>query len=158
MTTHPVPFVAIASIAADLSVIMEVAEEISLAAANAKAIAFRAGEKAKGFQPITDFINELAKNTITLVDEINQQALLLYQLTIQENLLNNTCKQFEQAIILDQSAPFQQSLLAPVKKNSKATTSLPPKHCRSYFRPATSTHRNYASCAWCSCYCRQLTH
>jgi hypothetical protein len=62
-------FVAVASIAAELSAVMHVAKEISLAAANAKAIAFRAGEKAKGFQPITDFINELAKETIELVNE-----------------------------------------------------------------------------------------
>ena len=50
-------FVAVASIATELSAVMDVAKEISLAAANAKAIAFRAGEKAKGFQPITDFIS-----------------------------------------------------------------------------------------------------
>lgn len=77
-------FVAVASIAAELSAVMQVAKEISLAAANAKAIAFRAGEQAKGFQPITDFINELAKETIELVTGINLQAVDLYQLTVNE--------------------------------------------------------------------------
>jgi ODP family beta lactamase len=64
-------FVAVASNAA----VMNVAKDISLAAANAKAIAFRAGEKAKGFQPITDFINELTKDAIQVVVIINQKAL-----------------------------------------------------------------------------------
>nr|WP_239649681.1 hypothetical protein [Methylocucumis oryzae] len=77
-------FVAVASITSELSAVMVVAKEISLAAANAKAIAFRAGDKAKGFQPITDFINELAKETIELVTAINIYALSLYRLTVNE--------------------------------------------------------------------------
>ncbi len=68
-------FVAVASIAAELSAVMNVAKDISLAAANAKAIAFRAGEKVKGFQPITDFINDLTKDAIQVVVIINQKAL-----------------------------------------------------------------------------------
>ncbi|MGZ8224201.1 MAG: chemotaxis protein, partial [Methylobacter sp.] len=72
-------FIAVASITSELSAVMVVAKEISLAAANAKAIAFRAGDKAKGFQPITDFINELAKETIELVTNINIYALVLYR-------------------------------------------------------------------------------
>ena len=77
-------FIAVASITSELSAVMVVAKEISLAAANAKAIAFRAGDKAKGFQPITDFINELAKETIELVTNINIYALVLYRLTVDE--------------------------------------------------------------------------
>ncbi len=103
-------FVAIASIAAELSAVMEIADEISLAAANAKAIAFRAGEQARGFQPITDFINELAKNTISLIDEVNDQALLLYQLTIKEQLLNNTIQQFDRILTQSRTAKFHDSL------------------------------------------------
>lgn len=88
-------FVAVASIAAELSAVMDVAKEISLAAANAKAIAFRAGEKAKGFQPITDFINELAKETIQLVNKINEHALLLYRLTVKEHRISDARIRFE---------------------------------------------------------------
>ncbi len=87
-------FAAVASIAAELSAVMEVAKDISLAAANAKAIAFRAGEKAKGFQPITDFINELAKETIELVNTINEHALLLYQLTVNEHRMSSNYDKF----------------------------------------------------------------
>jgi len=103
-------FVAVASIAAELSAVMEVAKEISLAAANAKAIAFRAGEKAKGFQPITDFINDLAKETIALVNKINAHALQLYRLTVNEQRITEACKYFEKAVITANGAAFADSL------------------------------------------------
>ena len=107
-------FVAVASIAAELSAVMEVAKEISLAAANAKAIAYRAGEKAKGFQPITDFINELAKDTIQLVNTINEHALLLYQLTVNEHRMTDTCNQFELVARQSEGAAYADSLEQPI--------------------------------------------
>jgi superfamily II helicase len=103
-------FVAVASIAAELSAVMEVAKEISLAAANAKAIAFRAGDKAKGFQPITDFINELAKDTIELVNNINEHALYLYQITVNENKMSKACEQFERLYVISANARYGYSL------------------------------------------------
>ncbi len=111
-------FVAVASIAAELSAVMDVAKEISLAAANAKAIAFRAGEKAKGFQPITDFINELAKDTIDLVEKINEHAVSLYQLTVNEHRMTEAYQKFELVSILAKDAPYEKSLEQPMA-NSK---------------------------------------
>ncbi len=107
-------FVAVSSIAAELSAVMEVAKEISLAAANAKAIAFRAGEKAKGFQPITDFINELAKDTIELVTAINEHALLLYQMTVNEYKMSDTYSKFELVVVLSKGAAYADSLDEPL--------------------------------------------
>lgn len=107
---HKSQFVAVASIAAELSAVMEVAKEISLAAANAKAIAFRAGEKAKGFQPITDFINELAKETIELVNDINEHALKLYRLTVKEHRMSEACLRFEKVAVNAAGAPYAVSL------------------------------------------------
>lgn len=103
-------FVAVASIAAELSAVMDVAKEISLAAANAKAIAFRAGEKAKGFQPITDFINELAKETIELVNNINEHALKLYRLTVKEHRISEACSRFEKVAEVSAKATYADSL------------------------------------------------
>jgi methyl-accepting chemotaxis protein len=103
-------FVAVASIAAELSEVMDVAKEISLAAANAKAIAFRAGEKARGFQPITDFINELAKETIEKVNRINEHAMLLYQLTVEEYRTTDAFNKFEEVIRLAQGSANESSL------------------------------------------------
>lgn len=107
-------FVAVASIAAELSAVMDVAKEISLAAANAKAIAFRAGEKAKGFQPITDFINELAKETIALVQAINEHALFLYQLTVDEYRITNAYNKFELVVAQAKGAAYEDSLKQPM--------------------------------------------
>lgn len=107
-------FVAVASIAAELSAVMEVAKEISLAAANAKAIAFRAGEKAKGFQPITDFINELAKETIELVNNINEHALTLYRLTVKEHRISDARVRFEKVAEISAQAAYASSLLVPL--------------------------------------------
>ncbi len=108
-------FVAVASIAAELSAVMDVAKEISLAAANAKAIAFRAGEKAKGFQPITDFINELAKETIALVETINEHALLLYQLTVNEHRMSNVHRQFKLVSEMAVNAAYEESMHLPLE-------------------------------------------
>ena len=106
-------FVAVASIAAELSDVMDVAKEISLAAANAKAIAFRAGEKAKGFQPITDFINELAKETIGLVNAINEQATQLYQLAVNEYKMTAASNKFEKVDRLATETAYASSLNVP---------------------------------------------
>jgi hypothetical protein len=109
-------FVAVASIAAELSAVMEVAKEISLAAANAKAIAFRAGEKAKGFQPITDFINELAKETIALVNNINENALQLYRLTVKEYRISDACRRFEKVAAISADALYAESMAQPLQR------------------------------------------
>lgn len=107
-------FIAVASITSELSAVMVVAKEISLAAANAKAIAFRAGDKAKGFQPITDFINELAKETIELVTNINIYALVLYRLTVDEYQKTVAYNKFELAAKMAEDAPYAKSMQEPV--------------------------------------------
>lgn len=103
-------FIIIASLAAELDEVMLVAKEISLAAANAKAIAFRAGEKTKGFQPITDFINDLAKDTITLVDKINRYAFDMYLIAIDEYRSLNALNALRTAQTQSEHACFIQSL------------------------------------------------
>lgn len=107
-------FIAVASITSELSAVMVVAKEISLAAANAKAIAFRAGDKAKGFQPITDFINELAKETIELVTNINIYALVLYRLTVDEFQKTVAYNKFELAAKMAEGAVYAKSMQEPV--------------------------------------------
>jgi methyl-accepting chemotaxis protein len=107
-------FIAVASITSELSAVMVVAKEISLAAANAKAIAFRAGDKAKGFQPITDFINELAKETIELVTNINIYALVLYRLTVEEFQKTSAYNKFELAAKKAEGATYAKSMQEPV--------------------------------------------
>jgi methyl-accepting chemotaxis protein len=107
-------FIAVASITSELSAVMVIAKEISLAAANAKAIAFRAGDKAKGFQPITDFINELAKETIDKVDTINKLAILLYRVTVNGYRKKASYNKFEQVMKKSGTAVYSDSMKKPL--------------------------------------------
>jgi len=55
----------------------KVARELLLTASNARAVALRAGESAAGFKPLTDFIDQLAKVTISSSAKINAIAAKL---------------------------------------------------------------------------------
>ena len=77
-------FVSAATVAGNLVSVMDIAREISLAAKNAKAIAERAGEKANGFRPITDYINEMGYETGSRVNAINTAALEVSRIAVNE--------------------------------------------------------------------------
>ena len=77
-------FVSAATVAGNLVSVMHNAKEISLAAKNAKAIAERAGEKANGFRPITDYIDEMGYETMSLVNAINKEALEVSRIAVNE--------------------------------------------------------------------------
>lgn len=66
-----------ASVAANLAAVQDLAESIGLEAMNAKALVSRAGDRALGFRPITDFMLTLAVDTKRLVTEISDEALAL---------------------------------------------------------------------------------
>ncbi len=90
-------FVSSSVVAGRLLTVMQIAKEISLAAKNAKAIAERAGEKANSFKPITDFIDEMGRETIKLVEEINDQALSVSRSAVEELRCSDACDRFAQA-------------------------------------------------------------
>lgn len=77
--------IAVAGIAAELHSVMNVAWGVSLAAKNAKVISAQAGDQALGFQPITNFIDEIAQQSIDGVNTINNVALHLLRLTVTEH-------------------------------------------------------------------------
>ena len=64
-------------VAAHLDKSTQIAKQLSIVSSNARAIAHRAGERAAGFNPLTDFIDHLAKVTITSSRNINQVATVL---------------------------------------------------------------------------------
>lgn len=70
-------FIRAAMISGKLTSVIETAKRLSLAAKNAKAIAMRAGSQARGFQPLTDFINEIGVNTQNLARTINEESLYM---------------------------------------------------------------------------------
>ena len=109
-------FIAVATITSELSTVVIIGKEISLAAANAQAIAFRAGDKARGFQPITDFISELAKETIERVAEINELAIVLYRVSVNEFRMAVSYNKFDQVTKMSGSAMYAQSMHKPLDK------------------------------------------
>ncbi|WP_143247452.1 chemotaxis protein [Agaribacterium haliotis] len=68
-------FVAASIVAAELHKATSVARDISLTAGNAKALALRAGDAARGFRALTDFIDELARLTISTARHVNKLAV-----------------------------------------------------------------------------------
>ncbi|NOZ09602.1 MAG: chemotaxis protein [Gammaproteobacteria bacterium] len=87
--------VAVASIAAELHAVMKVAWGVSLAAKNAKVMSAQAGEKALGFQPITNFIDEIAHQAISGVGEINDEALKLSRIAVYEQRADDAYRRFK---------------------------------------------------------------
>jgi methyl-accepting chemotaxis protein len=88
MTKHIQPeslLISAASISADLNEVSRIAKHISVGVKNAKAIAARAGNRARGFQPITDFINEMATDIMSLVDKISREALDITRIASQHS-------------------------------------------------------------------------
>ena len=77
-------FVALASIAAELHSVMQVAWGVSLAAKNAKVISAQSGDKGRGFQPITEFIDEISQQAMQGVKAINDEALHLTKIAVNE--------------------------------------------------------------------------
>ncbi len=67
---------------------------MSLGVMNAKAISSRAGETARGFQPITDFIDAMARGITDQVNTISHLALELSKLAVRRHHLQKTLARF----------------------------------------------------------------
>lgn len=90
--------VSVTVIAAELSEVMKIAKEISIGAKNAKAIAARAGDKARGFQPITNFIDDMARHTLTMVRQIDEEALNISRICSQEIRINDAKRRMHEVV------------------------------------------------------------
>ncbi len=90
--------VSVTVIAAELSEVMKIAKEISIGAKNAKAIAARAGDKARGFQPITNFIDDMARHTLKMVRQIDEEALNISRISSQEIRTNDARRRMHDVV------------------------------------------------------------
>ncbi len=79
--THKNTVISVATIAADLHKVMHIAWQVSITAKNAMIISARAGEKARGFQPLTRFIDEIAHTTITNTEKVEHESIHLTRLS-----------------------------------------------------------------------------
>ena len=90
-------FVNTAACVGALCRVQQTAVELSLAAKNAKAIAYRAGTKAVGFKPLTDFIDEMGRDTSRLVTEINATALRIARRAVDDVRVKEAGARFDLA-------------------------------------------------------------
>lgn len=102
--------VSIARIAAELQSVMSVARGVSLAAKNAMVMSAQAGEKARGFQPVTGFINEISEQAIMGVKEINNEALQLSHITVSEERARDANEKFLSVFKKNKEALYIDSL------------------------------------------------
>ncbi len=103
-------FVAAAVIAAKLDQATTIAQQLSLTASNARAVALRAGERAAGFRPLTDFIDRLAEITITASKKINHLAAILSKTSAAKVRADNAIKHFNIVFKKAVDSPFINSL------------------------------------------------
>lgn len=94
---HPPAFVMAAMLAGHLFRMMRTAKLMSLSASNAKGVAARAGDKALGFRPITDFIAEMANDTIHYATKINHLALTVSRTAVNDLRTLDAAQRFAEA-------------------------------------------------------------
>ncbi|WP_028025251.1 hypothetical protein [Enterovibrio calviensis] len=107
-------FVTAAVVAAELYKAREIANDISLTASNARALALRAGQGAAGFRAITDFIDQLAETTVQTSDTINFKAVTISRLATDIVRSERTIARFNQAAKASHDAQFVQSIIDPI--------------------------------------------
>lgn len=73
--------ISVATVAADLHMVNHIAWNVSITAKNAMIIAAQAGEMARGFQPITRFIDEIAHTTIDSTQQVERESIRLTRLS-----------------------------------------------------------------------------
>ncbi|WP_085299327.1 methyl-accepting chemotaxis domain-containing protein [Cognaticolwellia mytili] len=103
-------FISAAEIAAKLDKTTRIAQQLSLTASNARAVALRAGERAAGFRPLTDFIDRLAEVTIKSSKNINKLAAALSQTSVDKERANSAISHFNAIFIKANDSKFIHSL------------------------------------------------
>ena len=103
-------FVSVAEIAAKLDQATRIAQQLSLTASNARAVALRAGERAAGFRPLTDFIDRLAEITIKSSRKINKLAANLSQTSADKVRADLAIAHFKVVFVKAKDSEFISSL------------------------------------------------
>lgn len=109
-------FVNAAIIAAHLDKATKVAQQLSLTASNARAVALRAGEGAAGFRPLTDFIDKLANVTIKSSSQINIYATNLSKTAANKFRADNAVAKFNYVVNVNKDDMYISSLTPSLNK------------------------------------------
>jgi|GEM_PF-750082 len=116
----PDKLIALASIAAALHGVKEVAWGVSLAAKNAKVISAQAGDKGLGFRPITNFIDEISKQAMQDVNEISSEALKLSIISVHEQRSRDAYRRFDRARQKNPEAHYISSITQAMESMEKS--------------------------------------
>lgn len=95
--TQP-PFVIAALLAGRLYRMLETAKTMSISSSNAKCISIRGGTKTVGFKPLSDFISDMAKDTISISSKISYAALQFSITAVNEKRTLSALHDFNQVI------------------------------------------------------------
>lgn len=117
-------FVVAAVIAARLDKATRIARHLSITASNARALAFRAGEGASGFRPLTDYIHRLADLTVGSSSRINQLASELSRTAAEKERADRAIQHFIHAYEGANDSPYLDSLTPAYERTLKRQQSL----------------------------------
>jgi len=92
------PFVISALLAGRLYRMLEITKVMSISSSNAKCISIRGGDKTAGFKPITDFISDMAQDTISISSKINSVALQFSNTAVKEQRASIALVKFSNVI------------------------------------------------------------
>jgi len=127
-------FVSVAEIAAKLDQATHIAQQLSLTASNARAVALRAGERAAGFRPLTDFIDRLAEITIKSSKNINKLAAALSQTSADKERADSAITHFNIVFTKAKDSEFIHSLDEVFERCQKKQQQLNQSYKRQIFR------------------------
>ena len=127
-------FVTTALIAAKLDKANAIAKQLLLTASNARAVALRAGDSASGFKPLTDFIDQLARVTISSSQQINVLATELSHVSANKMRTDNAICHFERASQAAAQASYVESLSPAYARIKNTEQSLHNKYIGEIFR------------------------
>lgn len=102
--------IAAATISSELHEVRKIAREMSLGVMNAKAVSHRAGETARGFRPITDFIDEMAHEIISLVNQISKQSVEFSHLAVRHRHLSQARARYQNVVKQGDTVKYIESL------------------------------------------------
>lgn len=98
ITRQETILVTAATVAGELNGLNQVTQRMTLSVMNAKSISHRAGDAARGFQPITDHIEVIAKDISQFLGQISGEATTLSRLAVSYNQSKGRLKRFREVL------------------------------------------------------------
>lgn len=100
-----------AEVASTLKMVQQTAYGMTLVSINAKILTAQAGHRAAGFGPITDYISETARDSMGLVEAINQESLKVSRSSVEAMRTFMASNSFEKARQKAKGAAFASSII-----------------------------------------------